>query len=180
MTQSTSEWALFSLRSGRRRCCLGSFCSWICFQVDEHLTESWAESAMVKGRWEVRISASAFDSAYFECTYVYIYCVCIYTHAHICVYVYVCVNGGIYTHMCTHIDFSVCSWEGKQKIRTLSNLFHAEKKRNIYIKMMWEQKVLTKARAFFFLKWKITHRIDCLQMPTFHHRQDFNDSPSSV
>lgn len=143
---------LLSWWSGKRKCCLVSFLSWVCLQVDRHLSESWAESAVVKGRWEVMIYASALECACYECIYTCIYYICICTP---CTYMYMCVQMGAYTHlyMHTHRFYNVWLWreaEDKDSLKPLP----CRKKRNNYIKKIWEQKVLTKARMFFFLKWR--------------------------
>ena len=157
------------------------FSAELSLQVDRHLLESWAESTVVKGRWEVRKYPSSFECACYKYMHLLYLYICMP-----CTYMYMCIQMG-HIHMaciCTHIDFTVYGCEGKKKIRTHSTLFYVGKKKNKNknncINKIWEQRVLTKARIFVILKWKSSHRTDYLQIPTVYHRQDFNDSPSSI
>lgn len=67
------------------------------------------------------------------------------------------------------------SYEGKQKIRSLLNLFQGGKKTTVL-----RTESSDKSKNVFLFKVKDLPLIDSLQIPASYHKQDFNDSPSPV
>ena len=109
--------------------------------------------------------------------YVHIYIYACHVHACICVYKWGIYTWPVYAHT---LIYSVWLWREEEDKDSLNPFPCRKEKKTTCINKIWEQKVLTKARMFVFLKWKISHRTDYLQIPTFYHKQDFNDSPSSI
>lgn len=127
---------------GMKRCFLCPFPAESASRQIGHMPGSWAASVTVKRSWGVSIHTHMHCSMCVRCawmctlhiyvyihTHTYVHLLYMCTYAHTCIYVYKC--GHIHTEICnTYIntmDFTIYSCEGKQKRRSLLNLFQGEK-----------------------------------------------------
>lgn len=146
MNQITSTWSFSHGGQGRENAAWCPFSAefasrWTGICQNHELRVLWWKEGGKS--WYMRLHLNVHVmNVYTHAFTIYVYA----HHVHICICVYKW--GHIHTYICTRIDFTMYGCEGKQKIRTLSNLFHAGKKETTILRRFENRKFWQKQGCF--------------------------------